>query len=666
MTELVREHDAGVKDGVAVVFVHGLEGDRHRSWTSGNAGNRGPWSTWLGQEAGCDTWTLSYDCGLSHWRDFAGNLHINGLSLMDKLATEPQLAGRPLILLAHDIGGLLVKKALAHALTKAAPRHRRMVGRIAAIVLIATPQSGAQLNTVAQAIALTHGIAPNGKDFSVDDAHLQELQREFSQLGEGLKAKIHVYAESKPVVIGRKWLGLFKTRRIAVPYDARIQHLTDEVLTTLAEDHFTICQPKDNAAPLHQSIVAVIEASKTFSVAANEPMAPQVSVAQAGLSPVSPKPQVQSQTQPVVEPIVDTAPLVSQLEQADVAPVDEKPAGTLHQTAAAKTITSRPALIAGAHDERLQPSESKLYGRDRELTRVLTFLENRDERAATVLPRAVDIGGTGKTELCKAALKLWAQRSALHTVFFVSLPDDAGQATFLEMLATGIGLDATDDADAIFAAMPPGLYYVDNLGHFALGNEGRQFIERLKNLPDVRLLFSSRYALPAELAQNIEIDALPKQSALNLFRDLWSGSDVLPVDTALAQFVDSDLQRHAMSAALLARLGVFFGYDEMHARWRALRVTFPGNNGWQTSVRLARQALSTKTGALAMWQAIAQAPQGVTAAELLQAEAAGLYPRGTVDFLQHHRIVDKVGDRFTMSTTIAQMGREVEVESTVN
>jgi hypothetical protein len=652
MTELVREHDAGVKDGVAVVFVHGLEGDKRGSWINSRAANRDPWPQWLGQEAGCDTWTLGYDAGASVWRDFAGALHINGLSLMDKLATEPQLAGRPLILLAHDIGGLLVKKALVHAMTKAASRHRRMVGRIAALGLIATPRSGAQLNTIAQAIAIVRATAPGTRDFSTDDAHLQELQREFAQLGDGLHAKVHVYTEAKPVVIGRKWLGLLKTRAIAVPYDAHASHFAGEVVTTLAEDHFSICQPKDKSAPLHQSVVALIDATKTFSVTTSEAAVPQADAAQPSASA--------KQTQ--VEPVVVAVPQVPSPPPVAIEPAVEKPVAPPRQQAATKTITIRPALLAGAQDERLQANESKLYGRDRELTRVLTFLDNVNERAAAVLPRGVDIGGTGKTELCKAALKLWIQRDSLRKVFFIALPDDVDPTGFLHTFATGIGLDAAD-ADTVFAATPPGLYFIDNLGGAMSNDQGTQLIERLKNLPDVRLLVSSRYVLSVDFAQNIEIDALPKQSALNLFRDLWSGSDVLPVDTALTQFVDGDLQRHAMSTALLARLGVFFAYDELQARWRALRAANPADHGLLTSMRLVGQALSTKTGALPMWRAVAQMPQGADAAQLLQAEADGHYPRGTAEFLQHHRILHKVGNRFVMPTAAIRIAPSLDVDA---
>lgn len=659
MTELVREHDAGAKEGVAVVFVHGLEGGRHSSWTRG-AGAHPSWPQWLGQHEACDTWTLSYDASQTAWRDFSSALHINSLSLMDKLATEPQLAGRPLILLAHDIGGLLVKKALVHAMTKAAPRHRRMVGRVAALGLIATPQSGAQLNTIAQAISFSHESAPSGKDFSADDRHLQELQGEFSQLGDDLKAKVHVYAESRPVVIGRKWFGLFKTRSIAVPYDVKSAHWPGEVLTTLAEDHFTICQPRDKSAPLHQSIAAVIKTSKTFVVATNEPVVPQIATVQSG--DLSPPPEVKP-TEPPISVAQPTPQPQPQPEPVKPAPVVEKPVIPPAPQVVAKVITSRPALITGAQDERLQANESKLYGRDRELTRLLTLLDNAHERVVAVLPRGADAGGSGKTELCKAVLKLWVQRDAQRKVFFLPLRDEFDQTSFLQTLAAGIGLDATESVDVVLAAMPPGLYYIDNLGSFVLDEAGSQLIERLKNLSDVRLLISSRHALSFDFAQNIEIDALPKQSALNLFRDLWSGSDVLPVDTALAQFVDNDLQRHAMSIALLARLGVFFGLDDMQTRWRALRTANPGSNGLLTSARLVRQALSTKTGALATWQAVAREPQGTDVARLLQAEVDGVYPRGTAEFLEHHHVIRKIGNHFTMPTALAYVGLEAEAET---
>lgn len=661
MTELVREHDAGVKNGVAVVFVHGWEDDRQGSWTYPAAGKRPSWPQWLGQDAHCDTWTLDYDASLSAWRDVAGAVHINGLSLMDKLATDTGLAERPLILLAHGVGGLLVKKAIVHALTKAAPRHRRMVGRIAAIGLIATPQSGVQLNTIAQALAMARHIAPSGKDFFADDAQVQELQREFAQLAEQLSGKVHVYTESKPVVTGRKWLGLWKTRAVAVPYDAQNPHIAGATITTLADDdHFTICQPRDKTVALHRSIAALIDACKAWPIVVEESVASQVdSVPPVVDAPIADVPVAET---PTAAPIaVPASKIEAPTVQEELAPVlkEVPPPPPLPVV---KQITSRPALIVDAQDARLQLNESKLYGRDRELTRLLSFLDQTNERAAIVLPRAGNPGvGIGKTELCKAALKLWMQRDTQRKVFFIALTDNADQAEFLQALASGIGLDAFDDEATTLAAMPAGLYYIDNLGSFAQGDSGRQWIERVKNLPDVRLLISSPHALPADFAQAIEIDALPKQSALNLFRDLWGGGDVLPVDTALTQFVDNDLQRHAMSTALLARLGIFFGYDDMRVRWRALRAANPAEPGVQTSLRLVKQALSTKTGALAMWQAIAQEAQrvqegqqsqGVDATQLLLAEADGTYPRGTAEFLQHHGIVHRIGNRFVMSSAV--------------
>lgn len=562
MTELVREHDAGVKEGLAVVFVHGMEGERRRSWMHDPASPASCWPQWLGAEAGCDTWTAGYDATLATWRDTAGALHVNGLALMDKLATEPELAARPLILIGHDVGGLLLKKAMLHSMSKGAPRHRRMVERIRGLGFVATPQFGGQLNLVAQALCMQQGTSVPDKDFSSEDVHLRALREEFAQLCSGLSLQVKTFVGDKPVTVGRKWLGLLKVRKIAVPFDAASPHVHGEAVIVLPEDHFSISKPQSSASPLHRTVVELINACKAL------PMQAQPE-------------QVES-----VPPVVQTLAQQTKIEPPVMVPKTQAPA----QAQAGKIIIERPAQIEGANDVRLQPCENKLYGRDKELTRILTFLDNDAERAAIVTARSADFGGIGKTELCKAALKLWLSRDGERKVFHIALPQGAGKAELTQILARGIGMDgvdATDDIAPLVAEMPAGLYYLDNLGEFAASEEGGTLLQQLKSLPGVRLLISSRTVLASDFAQGIEIDALPKQAALNLFRDLWSGGDVLPVDTALTQFVEGDLQRHALSICMVARLGNFCAYDEVVRRWREQRAAGRTNDAMEVSQQLS-------------------------------------------------------------------------------
>lgn len=612
MTELVREYDAGVKDGIAVVFVHGMGGDRRQTWMHNPDDASGFWPHWLGKEAGCDTWTVGYDADLTTWRDTVSALHVQGLAVMDRLATEPELAGRPLLLIGHGVGGLLIKKIIAHALSKGGPRHRRMVSRMQGLAFVATPQSGADLNLLVQALCMRDGIPALDKDFTGEDAQLRVLQDAFASACSGLVLQARIFAESKPVPIGRKWLGLMKVRGIVARHDRANPHVPGATVTSLPEDHFSISKPKRPDAPLYRETVALIDACRVSPLAA----------------PVASQPEVPAIPVALQENVDIHVPVV------------------------------QPARIDSANDFRLQPCENKLYGRDSELTRILTFLDNDAEGAAIVCPRTVDTGGLGKTELCKAALKIWVGRASERTFFYVNLPENTDTLEFTRLLARGIGVDDAANFEQLTSCLPQGLYYLDNIGGLAETEDRRGMLSAMRSVPGVRLLASSRHALPADFGLRIEIDALPKASALLLFRDLWSGGDVLPVDTVLAQFVEGDLQRHALCICLVARLGDFFAYDEVVRRWRQHHAAALEDAGdrLSTSLRLTGEALSMRTGALPMWAFAAGFPNGVDEKDLVKFETDDLALSATREFLQHHRILERRGSRYHLLAPLARFG----------
>lgn len=616
MTELVREHDAGVGDGIAVVFVHDVGGKRRDTWMRDPGDATGFWPQWLGREAGCDTWTAGYDADPMAWRETASALHVHGLALMDRLATEPGLTGRPLLLIGHGVGGLLIKKAILHAMSKGAPRHRRLAGRIQGLAFVATPQKGAELALLTQALCVRLRTPTLRHDFGHEDASLRALQGEFSALCSGWSVQVRVFAESKAVPTGRKWLGLLKVRNILVSHDAANPHVPGETVMVLPEDHFSICKPQGSTNPLHRAIVSLIDVCRAV-----------------------PFPAAVAASVEIPTPVAQPQPSAS---------VDK--------------VVERPALLENASDFRLQSCESKLYGRDRELTRILAFLDNDAERAAVVAPRTVDMGGLGKTELCKAALKIWMGRDSGRIAFFIALPEKSGPREFMHALAHGIGLGAPANVEQLTVMLPPGLYFLDNLGALTMQEEGCRLLSAMRDTPGVRILASSRCASPTGFGAGIDIDALPKSAALDLFRDLWRGSDILPVDTVLGQFVEGDLQRHALSICLVARLGDFFAYDEIVKRWRQQQAARAGESrdGLAVCLELTAAALSTKAGALPMWIFAAGCEEGVDESELCKFEAAGPGSTATRDFLQHHRILERRGNRFLILEPLARFALEFQ------
>lgn len=127
-----------------VVFVHGLDGDGRSTWhPNGKTGLF--WPAWLAERyAELGIWSLDYDAAALGW---AGNS-----MPLDERATEVlsvleayEIGKRPLVFIAHSLGGLLVKRILRNAWESQNPRWKAIVSSSSGIVFLATPNYGAHL-----------------------------------------------------------------------------------------------------------------------------------------------------------------------------------------------------------------------------------------------------------------------------------------------------------------------------------------------------------------------------------------------------------------------------------------------------------------------------------------------------------------------------------------
>jgi hypothetical protein len=216
-----------------------------------------------------------------------------------------------------------------------------------------------------------------------------------------------------------------------------------------------------------------------------------------------------------------------------------------------------PGELAGASDSRLNPQETKMFGREADVARVVRFLEGDEDSAivsAAAAAQVVGTGGIGKTEVCKAALRRWLAAHPSTRAFFVIIPEEASAAVLVSQLAAAVSVDDEGSLPKLLPRLPAGLYYLDNLEAVVATEEGRATLRQLSQAAGIRLLVSSRISLPRVLGEPIEIDALPPPAAIALFRHLWPNSEALP-EAELARFICEDLGCHALCVALVARLG---------------------------------------------------------------------------------------------------------------
>jgi pimeloyl-ACP methyl ester carboxylesterase len=125
-----------------VIFVHGLGGDSRASWSS----ESGYWPEWVAEaNRSARVSAVSYSYGLSFFRRRSMTIRDHAIALLE-LLTAHGVGTRPLVFIAHSLGGVVVKELLRQA-TMMGPTYRSIWERTTAVVFLATPVG---LSSVAQ------------------------------------------------------------------------------------------------------------------------------------------------------------------------------------------------------------------------------------------------------------------------------------------------------------------------------------------------------------------------------------------------------------------------------------------------------------------------------------------------------------------------------------
>ena len=325
-----------------------------------------------------------------------------------------------------------------------------------------------------------------------------------------------------------------------------------------------------------------------------------------------------------------------------------------------------PTRLRGAADNRLQAVDQRFYGRDAIVAQVLDFLRG-DANTLTVAPakEVSGVGGIGKTEVCKAALKAWLTEAPHAAAWYLSLPDHASLADLLDIAQRGLGLPSqVDTMDKLITSLPPGLYYLDNLESVLSQPEGIKALKAWADQPDVRLLVSSRQSVSAVFGKIIEVDRLPDDAALRLFRETWAGpANQLPQDAELTHFVVNEQGGHPLSIVLCARLGDWCSYAELLRRWQHLG-TRAADDPQQPTARLgsldASLALTAKAlhqhnpHTLLLWTACALFHGGVPQDTLEELESTSGWIDARRWLVRHHVLTRNAEGRWAMLPPLAR------------
>ncbi|TPX11304.1 uncharacterized protein E0L32_001122 [Thyridium curvatum] len=202
---------SGEKEGgVDIIFVHGLRGSPIRTWSEGNV----CWPRDLLKEdipnARVITW--GYDSGVARPFRYTSleSVYGHAETLLGDISSLRQDTTRPIVFVAHSLGGLVVKDALITASSYHSNSRHTSLGRVfpdtKGILFFGTPHRGSSKESLGEIVASISKLClhkPNQQLLRTlrEDSHILERQRnEFTTISQGIS--VICVREELPTAIG--------------------------------------------------------------------------------------------------------------------------------------------------------------------------------------------------------------------------------------------------------------------------------------------------------------------------------------------------------------------------------------------------------------------------------------------------------------------------------
>lgn len=226
-----------------VVFVHGLRGDKERTWRA--SGKEAVfWPRWLEADLpGVAVWSIGYTAPATRWGGSAMYLPDAAENVLARMEAERRFAIGTIAFVAHSLGGLVVKQLIRSAERDASKNEARsnFLERIRKVAFLATPHSGADLavfgnflRAIVRPSEATAGLLRN-------DAHLRDLNRWYRAYATEHGIETLVLQEAHRT----RFLG-----QIVKP-DSSDPGLPDARLIPIEADHEAISKPTDRLSEVY-------------------------------------------------------------------------------------------------------------------------------------------------------------------------------------------------------------------------------------------------------------------------------------------------------------------------------------------------------------------------------------------------------------------------------
>lgn len=229
------------KAAIDVIFIHGLTGDPKATWSCPN--DNSFWPQWLYDE--CQRlaiYTLGYPASLfAKWANKEMDIFERATNTLEVMAGMG-IGQRPIVFVAHSLGGLLTKILLRKAKESSDADYQKIEAATRLVVFVSTPHTGSSL---ADILKLVPGKSPHIALLGNDSGFLEDLKNSYRRLAEerGDLQTVSYYEKKKT-----KNLVIVVDKQSADPGASRCEPVA------LEKDHIDICKLLDKGDTLFLGI----------------------------------------------------------------------------------------------------------------------------------------------------------------------------------------------------------------------------------------------------------------------------------------------------------------------------------------------------------------------------------------------------------------------------
>ncbi|KAK3327045.1 hypothetical protein B0T19DRAFT_420664 [Cercophora scortea] len=235
---------------VDIITIHGLSGHPHNTWTNNTTGHFWPMSSLPEDVPLSRIMTFGYETSVSLLNNSTAIISDVAKLLLGNLINKRRTGAqrsRPMIFIAHSLGGIVLKEFLHVA---SSTGHEEITDRVCGILFLGTPHKGSDmacfldvLNTVAKSVLIRPSDAIV-KDLATNSRHLLELDQLLRfKLG---TIDIYSFYELRPMGAMRKPV---------VERHSALLNLPSEIEQIgLEADHRQMCKPPDRFDFIYETI----------------------------------------------------------------------------------------------------------------------------------------------------------------------------------------------------------------------------------------------------------------------------------------------------------------------------------------------------------------------------------------------------------------------------